>query len=322
MLIDAGKLAEDTSLFSPSSSPRYENATSSAPPYFRSHRWSKNLTYTLHGFVEGAMHQVSLGFAEIYGPACVIQTRIMDIKVRGSLNYTKTGLDVFASAGCDTAHVETFTLAPDDSGTFTIEIIGSKQNAMIAMIEISIPTLEPTPSPTPEPTPDPTPQPTPDPTPGPTPDATPQPTPDPTPGPTPDPTPQPIPDPTPEPTLDPTPQPAPDPTPEPTLDPTPQPAPDPTPEPTLDPTPQPTPDPTPEPTPDPTPQPTPDPTSEPTQDPTPSQLLILRQNRHPTLLHNQPRILRRHRRQHRHRTLLHGQLHGQLRILRVSQHLH
>jgi hypothetical protein len=81
------------------------------PEYFRSHHFSKYIGYLVEGLMPLSTHQISFGFAEIWGPNCATGKRVFDISVNGAT--VKPNLDVYAAAGCRTAHVETVTLTTD-----------------------------------------------------------------------------------------------------------------------------------------------------------------------------------------------------------------
>lgn len=84
-----------------------------------------------------------------------------------------SNLDVFATAGCETAHLESYNLKPNSSGEFEIILKRQKENPMISYIEIfelvsgTLPAPPPTRSPVPPPTRAPVPRPTPSPVPAP-----------------------------------------------------------------------------------------------------------------------------------------------------------
>jgi hypothetical protein len=96
------------------------------------HHFSKSIGYLVEGLVPLSTHEISFGFAEIWGPNCKTGKRVFDISVNGAL--VKPNLDVYAAAGCRTAHVETFALTADASGRYKIDFKSSVENAMISFI--------------------------------------------------------------------------------------------------------------------------------------------------------------------------------------------
>jgi len=107
-------------------------------PKFRTHRSAPTLRYVIPGLKAGAKYKLSLGFAEIWKPNCVVGKRIMDIKVNG--RYMTRNLDVFKEAGCESAHVETYdgsnAVTANSRGQLDIEISASVENAMVSLIEV------------------------------------------------------------------------------------------------------------------------------------------------------------------------------------------
>lgn len=179
---DSGKSGENMSLLFPTTTLSYSKPGSfnirgtSQPEYFRSHRYaSSSFGYKLKGFNRNRQYIVDLWFAEQYTPNCGIGKRVFDILVNGV--ERTSNLDVFAASGCETAHLESYTLQPSSSGEFEIILKKQNENPMISYIEVfevsssGGATPNPTPAPV-RPTPAPV-RPTPRPTPSPTPASSP-----------------------------------------------------------------------------------------------------------------------------------------------------
>ena len=168
ILIDAGSENEDTSIITAQEMWRFgvlddvSITGTDTPGYFRTHRSGPSFTYTIDRLEAGAMHTVSLGFAEIYSKACKVGKRIMDVNINGNA-VVKSDLDVFKEAGCNAAYLESFQVPASAEGSLEITISASVENAMVSLIEVvlspdpvpnAIPptgraTLSPSPSPMP-----------------------------------------------------------------------------------------------------------------------------------------------------------------------------
>ena len=122
--VDTGRRGEDMSLITGTTwnhlgSTRLNILKTDTPEYFRTHRSGPDFTYTIGGFVPGSSHNVSLGFAEIWGSNCFEGSRVFDISINNE--KVRSNLDVFAEAkGCFTAHVETFVVEASATGSFAI----------------------------------------------------------------------------------------------------------------------------------------------------------------------------------------------------------
>jgi len=106
------------------------------PNLFQTHRYGRNFMYKVGKLTPGNAYRVSLGFAEIYEPNCKPpQKRLFHILINGVL--VKSDLDVFAEAGCFTAHVEQFDVSSNDGGAIEIGFEQSLENAMVSFIEVN-----------------------------------------------------------------------------------------------------------------------------------------------------------------------------------------
>lgn len=154
---NAGDSREDPSIVFPTTTMTYSIPSAfniygtNNPNYFRSHRYSStSFGYKISGFDRNKTYKIDLWFAEQYTPNCRVGQRVFDIFVNGVKR--KSDLDVFAAKGCETAHVESYSLKPSASGEFEVILSKKVENPMISYIEItevgnSPPTLSPPPPP-------------------------------------------------------------------------------------------------------------------------------------------------------------------------------
>ncbi len=99
---------------------------------YRSEAWSpQGLSYDFD--VGNGTYEVVLHFAEIWGGARTVGKRIFDIEIEDVQKVD--GLDLFATAGFRTAHIETFTVEVTD-GTLDIDLIKDAQNPKLSALEI------------------------------------------------------------------------------------------------------------------------------------------------------------------------------------------
>ena len=112
-------------------------------------RYASNLTYKVPNLSTSRSYVVRLHFAETYFTAA--RQRIFDIAINGA--QLVTNFDIFAAAGgADIAVVKSFPIWADSSGTITIQMTATANNAAIAGIEIIPASSAPTPVPSAAPT--------------------------------------------------------------------------------------------------------------------------------------------------------------------------
>jgi len=103
--------------------------------YFQSHRFAiSNFKYDIDGLDKNKVYEVELGFAELYGPNCVVGKRIFDIKANG--RTIESNVDVFAAKGCRAAYILSYNLTPDSQGGLELEFVRKVENPMVSMIKL------------------------------------------------------------------------------------------------------------------------------------------------------------------------------------------
>jgi hypothetical protein len=96
-------------------------------------------TYTIPGYKAGSLHTVRLHFCESYFPVMAgtdgTGARLCNITINGAASLT--GYDIYAKAGGKSiAVVETLTPAADNGGNYVIGFTPTKDNCLLAGIEI------------------------------------------------------------------------------------------------------------------------------------------------------------------------------------------
>lgn len=137
LFFDTGALGEDISMVTGTTG-RYEKTvtigSTLTPEYFQSHRYGSSFAYTIDGLTPGGTYTVSLGFAEIWEPNCDIGQRIMAVSLNG--NVVNPELDVFKEVGCETAHLESYSVQATSVGKIEIGLSAFVENAMLSLIEV------------------------------------------------------------------------------------------------------------------------------------------------------------------------------------------
>ena len=101
---------------------------------FQSHRSAYILTYFIYGFEPLSMNKINLGLAETWEPNCVVGNRVLDFTVNGiGLAF---GVDVFAEAGCNTAHIVSGDIPADMNGAYELHVGASDGDSMLSTISI------------------------------------------------------------------------------------------------------------------------------------------------------------------------------------------
>jgi N-acetylneuraminic acid mutarotase len=105
------------------------------PNVYKSHIWffGENITYTLDLNV-GYIYDVTLGFAESYGPNCKNDTRVFSASVG---NQLEENIDVFKSVGCKKPYDLVFKDIPGGSVDVVISR-GSKENPFLSLIRAEV----------------------------------------------------------------------------------------------------------------------------------------------------------------------------------------
>lgn len=110
---------------------------SNPPPaaVYQSEHWGGNFTYTLPGFIAGAVYIVRLHFAEVYFLTNGAGKRLFNVTINGT--QVLTSFDVDATAGgAEIAIAESFYVTANTSGQIVIQFVAIKDNAKISAIQV------------------------------------------------------------------------------------------------------------------------------------------------------------------------------------------
>ena len=139
--IDAGSEGEDESIVAPNTTKSYSKtvAIAGAAPQdkivFQTHRYSEeSFSYIVPGFKPNTEHVVTVGFAEIWKPNCVVGGRVFSVHCMN--NILVSDLDVFAEVGCKTAYNVSGTFFSDAGGELWIEFYKGDENPFVSFIDI------------------------------------------------------------------------------------------------------------------------------------------------------------------------------------------
>lgn len=141
-LIDAGSASEDTRTVSGNVWVSHGDESITGVPVeydeslFQTHRSGHpSFNYTVDGFASGEQVDVTLGFAEIYQPFCVVGGRIFNVEVNAEEFFY--GLDVFSEArGCNAAFIVTRQFLANTEGQVVIEFSQVTKNPMVSLVAV------------------------------------------------------------------------------------------------------------------------------------------------------------------------------------------
>jgi N-acetylneuraminic acid mutarotase len=115
-------------------------ANTDTPEIFQTHRYGSDFAYTIGNLTPANKFRVTIGFSEIYDQNCLVGKRVFDILINNII--VKSNLDVFASAGCRTAHLEYFNdTVADEAGRIKIGFRQTLEKAMVSYIEVQEPVV-------------------------------------------------------------------------------------------------------------------------------------------------------------------------------------
>jgi chitodextrinase len=100
-------------------------------PLYQSERFGPNVNYNFT--LPSGLYEVDLHFAEVFPGAYASGSRVFDVLAEGS--GVIFGLDIFDSAGSETAYIETIPLSVAD-GELSLSLAAQIQNAKILAIEV------------------------------------------------------------------------------------------------------------------------------------------------------------------------------------------
>jgi Malectin domain/IPT/TIG domain len=107
---------------------------------YSTHRYAPSFTYSIP--VSEGSYDVTLGFAEIYVPNCVVGGRVFDVSINNGTGGSVKSFDVYDAAGgvCNSSVTQKFdSVEVGTEGVLLIALKASVQNAFISFINVSLP---------------------------------------------------------------------------------------------------------------------------------------------------------------------------------------